>query len=236
MTAKRIYPIFKREFGAYFVSPVAYIVISIFLILAGWFFFSTFFLYNQAELRNFFTLLPLLFAFIIPAITMGLVADELNIGTYETLLTLPVSISDVVVGKFLAALAFSAIMLAPTLIYAVSISFLGDLDWGPVIGGFIGALFLAGAFAAIGIFASSLTKNQIIAFIIGTAICFVLTLIGKMLFFLPDSMLGFFQYISADRHFQNIAKGVLDSRDFLYFISVMFLSLYLAALSMREKF
>ena len=236
MTLKRVYPIFKREFGSYFVSPVAYIVISIFLILAGWFFFSTFFLYNQAELRNFFSLLPLLFAFIIPAITMGLVADELNVGTYETLLTLPVSVPDVVLGKFFAALAFSAIMLAPTLAYAVSIAFLGDLDPGPVIGGFIGALFLAGAFAAIGIFASSLTRNQIIAFIIGTAICFVLTLIDKMLFFLPDSMLGFFQYLGADRHFQNIAKGVLDSRDFLYFISVMFLSLYLAVLSMREKF
>ncbi|NOY22756.1 MAG: ABC transporter permease subunit [Acidobacteria bacterium] len=236
MTVKRVYPIFKREFGSYFVSPVAYIVISIFLILAGWFFFSTFFLYNQAELRNFFALLPLLFAFIIPAITMGLVADELNVGTYETLLTLPVTVTDVVLGKFFAALAFCAIMLVPTLAYAVSIAFLGDLDPGPVIGGFIGALFLAGAFAAIGIFASSLTKNQIIAFIIGTAICFVLTLIDKMLFFLPDSMLGFFQYMGADRHFQNIAKGVLDSRDFLYFISVMFLSLYLAALSMREKF
>ncbi len=236
MATKRILPIFKREFGAYFISPVAYIVISIFLILAGWFFFSTFFLYNQAELRNYFTLLPLLFAFIIPAITMGLVADELNVGTYETLLTLPVSLTDVVVGKFLAAVAFSAIMLAPTLAYASEIAFLGDLDWGPVFGGFIGALFLAGAFAAIGIFASSLTKNQIIAFIIGTAICFILTLVDKMLFFLPDSMLSFFQYMGADRHFQNIAKGVLDSRDFLYFISVIFLSLYLAVLSMREKF
>lgn len=236
MTTKSVYPIFKREFGSYFVSPVAYIVISIFLILAGWFFFSTFFLYNQAVLRNFFSLLPLLFAFIIPAITMGLVADELNVGTYETLLTLPVSVTDVVLGKFLAALAFSALMLLPTVAYAISIAFLGDLDPGPVIGGFIGALFLAGAFAAIGIFASSLTRNQIIAFIIGTAICFVLTLIGKMLFFLPDSLLGIFQYLGANRHFQNIAKGVLDSRDFLYFISVMFLSLYLAVLSMREKF
>ncbi len=236
MTTKSVYPIFKREFGSYFVSPVAYIVISIFLILAGWFFFSTFFLYNQAELRNFFSLLPLLFAFIIPAITMGQVADELNVGTYETLLTLPVSVTDVVVGKFLAALAFSALMLLPTVAYAISIAFLGDLDPGPVIGGFIGALFLAGAFAAIGIFSSSLTRNQIIAFIIGTAICFVLTLIGNMLFFLPDSLLDVFQYLGANRHFQNIAKGVLDSRDFLYFISVMFLSLYLAVLSMREKF
>lgn len=235
MTRQHVQAVFKREFGGYFVSPVAYIVISIFLILAGWFFFSTFFLYNQAELRNFFSLLPILFAFIIPAITMGLVSDELNVGSYETLMTLPVTVTDVAVGKFLAATAFVAVMLTPTLIYAVSIAFLGDIDPGPVIGGYVGALFLGGAFAAVGVLASSLTRNQIVAFIIGTAICFVLSLIDKMLFFLPDSMLGFFQYIGADNHFQNVAKGILDSRDFLYFLSVMFISLYLATLSMQEK-
>jgi ABC-2 type transport system permease protein len=228
--------VFKRDFKVYFVSPIAYIVISIFLILSGWFFFSTFFLFNQAELRAFFTLLPVLFAFIVPAVTMRLFSEELNSGSYELLLTLPVSVRDVVLGKFAAALAFVGIMLLPTLSYAIFISFLGDLDWGPVIGGYVGAILLGAAFASVGLFASSLTRNQIIAFIIGTVICFALTLIDKMLFFLPRSLLGVFSYLGADLHFQNIAKGIIDSRDIVYFLSVCFVGLYAAHLALQEKY
>jgi ABC-2 type transport system permease protein len=132
---RQVLPIFKKEFRSYFVSPIAYIVISIFLVVMGWFFFSTFFLFNQASLRNFFALLPIMFAFVIPAVTMRLVSEELNVGTYEILLTMPVSFKEVVLGKFLAALAFVAAMLTPTLAYPVIGSFLGDLDWGPVVGG-----------------------------------------------------------------------------------------------------
>jgi len=235
MRVRNMLNVCAREFRAYFVSPVAYIVIGVFLILAGWFFFSTFFLYNQADLRNYFTLLPILFSFIIPALTMGLIADERHIGSIETLLTLPMSVTDAVVGKWLAATAFVAVMLTPTIIYAVSVTLLGDLDTGPAIGGFIGAVFLGGAFSAIGLFASSLTRNQIVAFITGTAICFVLTLIDKVLYFLPESLLGVFQYLGADAHFRNVARGVLDSRDFVYFISVMFIALYLAVITVQEK-
>jgi len=227
--------IFKREFSAYMVSPVAYIVISVFLIITGWFFFTPFFLQNQASLRNFFSLLPLVFAFVVPAITMRLLSEEFSVGSYETLLTLPVTFSDVILGKFLAATGFTAIMLAPTLSYPVTVSVLGTLDWGPVLGGYIGALLLGAAFSAIGLLASSLTRNQIIAFIVGTAVCFSLCLIDKMLFFLPQSLLGFFEYLGADFHFQNIAKGILDTRDILYFISVGFIGLYGANLAMREK-
>ena len=227
--------IFKREFSAYMVSPVAYIVISVFLIITGWFFFTTFFLQNQASLRNFFSLLPLVFAFVVPAITMRLLSEEFSVGSYETLLTLPVTFSDVILGKFLAATGFTAAMLAPTLLYPLTVSVLGTLDWGPVLGGYIGALLLGAAFSAIGLLASSLTRNQIVAFIVGTAICFSLCLIDKMLFFLPQSLLGFFEYLGADFHFQNIAKGILDTRDILYFISVGFIGLYGANLAMREK-
>jgi ABC-2 type transport system permease protein len=227
--------ILKKEFNGYFVSPIAYIVISIFLVMAGWFFFSTFFLYNQAELRNFFTLLPLIFSFVVPAITMRLFAEEFNTGSYELILTMPVSSRDIILGKFLAAAAFVAIMLLPTLAYALSISFIGELDWGPVIGGFVGAVLLGSAFSAIGLFASSLTRNQIIAFIIGMAICFSLTLIDKMLFFLPQSVLNLFQYLGADFHFKNISKGILDSRDILYFLSVGFVMLYSTHLVIEEK-
>lgn len=227
--------IFKKEFGVYFVSPIAYIVISIFLIVTGWFFFTTFFLYSQANLRNFFALLPVTFSFVVPAVTMRLFSEELNMGSYETLLTMPVTFLDVVLGKFLAAVVFVGAMLVPTLAYPITVSFLGQLDWGPVAGGYIGAILLGAAFSAIGLFASSLTRNQIIAFIFGMAICFSLTLIDKMLFFLPQSMIGVLEYLGADFHFENISKGVIDSRDILYFLSVSFVGLYGAHLAMQEK-
>lgn len=232
---KQVLNIAKKEFGDYFVSPIAYIVISIFLLVTGWLFFSRFFLYNQAELRIFFDLLPIIFAFVVPAVTMRLFSEELNIGTYETLLTMPVTFTDVVLGKFLAGVGFIAAMLVPTLAYPICISFLGQLDWGPVIGGYIGAILLGAAFCAVGLFASSLTRNQIIAFIIGMAICFVLFLVDKMLFFIPRSLVGFFGYLGADFHFQNISKGIVDSRDILYFVTVGFIGLYAARLVMMEK-
>ncbi len=232
---KQAVHIFKKEFRTYFVSPIAYIVISIFLLVTGWFFFTTFFLYNQANLRNFFSLLPIIFSFIVPAVTMKLFSEELNVGSYEILLTMPVTILDVVVGKFLSAVAFIAVMIAPTLSYPITVSFLGELDWGPVAGGYLGAVLLGASFSAIGLFASSLTRNQIIAFIIGMAICFSLVLVDKMLFFLPQTLLGILSYLGADAHFQNISKGIIDSRDVLYFLSVCFVGLYGAHLVMQEK-
>ncbi|HBF43532.1 MAG TPA: ABC transporter [Desulfobacteraceae bacterium] len=232
---RQVIHIFNKEFKSYFVSPIAYIVISVFLIVTGWFFFTTFFLYNQATLRNFFALLPTIFSFVVPAITMRLFSEELNVGSYETLFTLPVTFQDVILGKFLAAVVFVAAMLIPTLAYPVTISFLGQLDWGPVLGGYIGALLLGAAFSAIGLFASSLTRNQIIAFIISMAICFGLTLIDRMLFFLPQPVLSLMQYMGTNFHFQNISKGILDSRDILYFLSVSLVGLYGAHLALQEK-
>ena len=227
--------IFKKEFRTYFVSPIAYIVISIFLIVTGWFFFSTFFLFNQANLRNFFSLLPVVFAFVVPAVTMRLFSEELNVGSYEILLTMPVTYREVVLGKFLASVAFVTAMLLPTLAYPVTITFLGDLDWGPVAGGYVGAIFLGASFSAVGLFASSLTRNQIVAFIVGVAICFALVLIDKILFFLPSPLVGVLEYLGADYHFENISKGILDSRDIIYFLSLIFISLYATHLAMEEK-
>jgi ABC-2 type transport system permease protein len=232
---RQVLCVFNKEFRVYFVSPIAYIVISIFLLVTGWFFFTTFFLFNQASLRNFFALMPIIFSFVVPAITMRLFSEELNIGSYETLLTMPVTFVDVVLGKFLAAVAFVGASLIPTLSYPITVSCLGQLDWGPVVGGYLGAMLLAAAFSAIGLFASSLTRNQIIAFIIGVAICFTLTLIDKMLFFLPQFLLGALEYLGADFHFNNISKGIIDSRDLLYFLSVSFVGLYGAHLAMQEK-
>lgn len=231
----KVINIFKKEFKSYVISPIAYIVISIFLIITGWFFFSTFFLYGQSEMRNFFSLLPVIFSFIIPAVTMRLFSEEFNTGSYEMILTMPVSSTGIIIGKFLAASVFVAVMIVPTLLYSICITFLGDLDWGPVLGGYAGAILLGAAFSAIGLFASSLTRNQIIAFIIGMTLCFMLTLIDKMLFFLPESALSLFQYLGADYHFQNISRGILDSRDILYFLSICFVMLYSTDMVIQEK-
>jgi ABC-2 type transport system permease protein len=227
--------ILKKELKDYFVSPIAYIVISIFLIITGWFFFSTFFLYDQADMRAFFSLLPIIFCFVIPAVTMRLFSEELHAGSYEILLTLPVTFSDIIFGKFAAGVFMTGAMLLPTLAYPISISLIGDLDWGPVIGGYVGALLLGGAFSSVGLFASALTHNQIIAFILGAAICFVLTLIDKMLFFIPETVLNVIAYLGADFHFRNVARGIIDSRDLIYFISVIFISLYGTRLALLKK-
>jgi len=232
---QQVIHILNKELKDYFISPIAYIVISIFLLVTGWFFFTTFFLVNQANLRTFFGLLPIIFSFIIPAITMRLFAEEFNVGSYEILITMPVTFLDIILGKFLASVLFVSAILAPTLAYPVFISFLGQLDWGPVVGGYVGAVLLSAAYSAIGLFASSLTRNQIIAFIIGTVVCFSLTLIDKMLFFFPQSLVGIIGYLGADFHFQNISKGIIDSRDIVYFLSVIFIGLYCTHLALQEK-
>ncbi len=232
---KQIKTIAIKEFKDYFISPIAYIVIALFLVVTGWFFFSTFFIFGRADLRDFYSLLPISFSFFIPAITMRLFAEEKNVGSYETLLTMPVSFTDIALGKFLAACLFAGAMLIPTLSYPLFISFIGEVDPGPVIGGYIGAMGLAAVYCAVGLFASALTRNQIIAFIIGCALCFTLTIIDRMLFFMPPAVVGFAQYIGASSHFLNISKGVIDSRDIIYFISVAFIFLFSTHMIMHEK-
>jgi len=232
---KQIINIAAKEFRDYFISPIAYIVISLFLVVTGWFFFSTFFLFDTADMRNFFSMLPIIFSFIIPAVTMRLFSEEINVGSYEILLTMPVSFTDIAVGKFLAALLFSACMLLPTISYPVFISFIGDVDPGPLLGGYMGAILLSGAFCSIGIFASSLTRNQIVAFIIGASICFTLTILDQILFFIPSSITEVVAFFGADAHFASISKGVIDSRDILYFLSVIFMGLFGTYIVMQEK-
>ena len=232
---KQIKTIAIKEFKDYFISPIAYIVISLFLIVTGWFFFSTFFIFDRADLRDFFSLLPITFSFIIPAITMRLFAEEKNVGSYETLLTMPVAFTEIALGKFFAATLFTASMLIPTLSYPLFISLIGEIDPGPVIGGYIGAVFLAAAYCSLGIFASSLTRNQIVAFIIGSALCFALTILDKLLFFMPSKLLPVIEFLSANSHFATISKGIIDSRDILYFVSVVFISIFSTHIVMHEK-
>ncbi|MBR1403874.1 MAG: ABC transporter permease [Treponema sp.] len=226
--------IFRREIKSYFTSPIAYIVTGLFLLASGFLFFNTFFLINRAELRQFFGLLPIILSFFIPALTMRLLAEEKRSGSYETLLTLPVTEVQIVTGKFLASFVAGAVMLVPTLCYAITCYIFGKPDAGPMIGGYLGALFLIASFSAIGLFASSVTKNQIIAFFIAFAICIVFTLISSFLIFMPAAIVSFFDFFSAYSHFESISRGIIDSRDVVYFVSLTALFFVLTVESLKK--
>lgn len=227
--------IFKREFAAYFASPIAYIVTGLFLILAGTMFFTAFYLQNRASMRNLFQMLPLILSFFIPALTMRVYAEEKRVGSIETLYTLPVTEFDVAAGKFLATFAASAIMIALTLLYLFGMLPFGAPDAGPVAGGYIGALFLCAAFSAIGIFASSITKNQIISFFTAFIICISLTMVSDFLIFLPAPIVGFLQFLSANEHFTSISRGIIDSRDIIYFVSLTALFFSLTVVTQEKE-
>lgn len=225
MKSRSILSIAKKEYKSYFVSPVGYIVIGVYLVVSGWFLFSTLFLSKSVTLRDFFGLMPIVLAFIVPAVTMRSFAEEYKTGSYEMLGTLPLTTNEITFGKFFASWGFILTMLLPTLFYPLFISTLGDLDGGIVISGYIGAMLLSGAFTAIGILSSTFTNNQIIAFLIGAAICFFLTIIQGMVILLPNLIAGLIQYLSIGYHFDNISRGIIDSRDVIYFLSLIFLAL-----------
>ena len=178
---ENILVIFKREFRSYFDSPVAYIVLMFSLAVVGYFFTANLFLANQANLRTLFSILPLLFVFFIPAISMRLIAEEKKTGTIKLLFTYPIRDSEIVVGKYLAALGLIAVLLLFTLVYAFSVSFLGDLDGGQTLSGYIGLFLMGAAYLAIGMFASAITENQIVAFIVALAISLFFFFLDKIL-------------------------------------------------------
>lgn len=226
--------IMKKELMTYFYTPIAYIVITAFLVVTGFFFFKDFFYFNQAEMRGFFQFLPLVLTLVVPAITMRLFAEEIHSGTIETLMTLPVTTAEAVVGKFLAATAFVSIMLAPTLVYLVTIIIVGSPDPGPIIGGYLGSVLLAGTYSAVGVLTSSLGRNQIIAFIGGLTACFFLWLVDKITIFLPHR-LSFIEFFGTDYHFRNISRGIIDSRDLVYFLSIIIISILLTTKFLDDR-
>jgi ABC-2 type transport system permease protein len=227
--------IFKKELRSYFNSAVAYVVIVVFLAIVGWIYTSSMFLINIASLRLLFEWIPLVFLFVVPAITMRLLAEEKKAGTIEILTTKPLHDWEIVVGKFLAAWALVGIALVPTLIYYITVAFLGDIDHGPVIGGYLGLLLMSGVYVAIGLLASSLTENQIVAFIVGLLMMFALFMMDKVLIFVPEFMTSVIEYLGVDFHFSNIARGVIDSRDVVYFASVLGFTLYLSVVSLERR-
>jgi ABC-2 type transport system permease protein len=227
--------IFKKELRSFFNSAIAYVVIVVFLAIVGWMYTSSMFLVNVASLRMMFELIPLVFLFLTPAVTMRLLAEEKKAGTIELLTTKPLHDWEIVAGKFFAAWALIALALLPTLIYYSTVAFLGDIDNGPVIGGYIGLLLMAGVYVAIGLLASSVTENQIVAFIVGLLLMFAFYMMDKVLIFVPDFMTSVVEYLGIDFHFSNIARGVIDSRDVVYFCSVLGFTLYLSVISLEKR-
>ena len=225
----------KREIRTYFNSPIAYIVVTVFTIITGYLFFTQLFIEKQAEMRGLFGVMPLLFMFLVPAITMRLLAEEKNAGTLELLITMPVRDWEIVVGKFLAALVMVCTALSLTLVFALTVRTLGPLDKGPTIGGYVGLVLMGGAYAAVGLMASSYTRNQIVAFIISFAICFALYLLGRVSQFAPEALQPILAFLSIDTHFENISRGVIDSRDVIYYLSVMVVCLLLATVSLESR-
>lgn len=225
----------RRELKSYFSSPVAYIVITLFLLLSGWFFSAALFLANTADLRGLFSGIRLILLFFVPAISMRLVAEEKRSGTIEILSTMPLKDWQLVLGKFLPSFILIAVTILLTLVHYFTLLLIGGPDFGASFGGYLGTLFMAGAYLSIGLFTSSMTKNQIVAFITSFVIIFVLFLLDKVVIFVPSFMATFLEFLSTDYHYENIARGVIDSRDVIYFLSLTFFFLFLTVKSLEMR-
>jgi ABC-2 type transport system permease protein len=229
--------IFQKEFKSYFNSPIAYIFIITFLLFSNWLFFRTFFLIGQAHMRPLFGILPWLFLILAPAITMRAWAEEKKMGTMEVLMTLPLKDYEIVLGKFLASFIFLIIAVLLTFPLALTIYFLGKPDNGTIIGGYLGACLMGGAYLAIGLFISSLTQNQIVAFIVSIVVCFAFLIIGEdiVLMSAPAILSPVFTYLGLGAHFESISRGVIDSRDLLYYSSIIGFFLFLNTLAIESR-
>lgn len=229
--------LYVKELKSYFNSPMAYIFLVLFAIFNGYFFTNTFFLIDQSDMRSLFGVVPLIFLFFIPAITMSLIAKENNTGTMEMISTLPIRDVDFVIGKYLAAVTLAGIGLAFTLVHFFTLVSVGtNIDYGAVLCGYLGLVLVAGFYSAIGIFSSSVTDNQVVAFIIAITIVLVFFLLDKLLVFMPAGLSGMIQFLSVDFHLSNISRGVVDSRNLIYFGSMIWLFLIVTVriLEMRK--
>ena len=299
MNFSNISTIYKKEMKNYFNTPLAYIILIIFLIVSGYFFSygqTGMFAYNQADMRIIFQVLHIIFVIFIPAISMGLIAEEKSNGTLQLLVTMPIRDFDIILGKYFAALSLIGVYLLLTLRYPMILDAYGNLDWGPVVGGYFGLFFAGAAYLAIGMFASSISKNQVVAFILGVILCFafqmtdslptvfqtggifegigvgliiknvIIILILSALvtvfihFIAPHISIkkasaivvlalviiigilalakvfpSLFVYFSINNHFKNIARGVVDTKDILYYLSLVGLFLYLGTYSLSTR-
>lgn len=223
-----------KEFRSYFSSPAAYIILILFLSLTGWFFTNTLFIEGgQADLRTNFGMIPFFLMFFVPAMTMKMIAEEKKSGTLELLTTMPLTENEIVAGKFLGSLYLLLLAVGLTFPNVITIGILGEPDWGVLFSGYAGLVLTGAAFTAIGIFTSSVTDNQIVSFILSFVILFFLTMVGNFLVFLPFPEL--FDYIGSQSHYANMLRGVLDTRDIIYFLSVILLFLAGASVTLENR-
>jgi ABC-2 type transport system permease protein len=235
--------ILRRELRSYFSTPLAYVFILIFLVLANSFTFylGGFFERGQADLAPFFNFHPWLYLFLIPALAMRLWAEERKSGSIELLLTQPITLWEAVLGKFLAAWIFAALALALTFPIWITVNYLGSPDNGAILSGYVGSLLLAGGFLAIGSCMSALTRNQVVAFILGVVVCFLFLLAGFPLVldvfrsWAPQPIVNAIASLSFLTHFESIAKGVIDVRDLLYFAMLIAFFLLATAIALDVR-
>ncbi|RUA10366.1 MAG: gliding motility-associated ABC transporter permease subunit GldF [Flavobacteriia bacterium] len=239
-----MFAILKKEFNSFFTSPIGYLVISVFLIVNGlflWVFKGEFNILNAgfADLNSFFFITPWFLIFLIPAITMRSFSDEIRTGTIEILKTKPLTDWQIVMGKYFSALVLIILALIPTLTYVFTIYKLGNptgnLDMGSIVGSYFGLLFLAGAFTSIGLFTSTLSNNQIVAFILGALLSFVMfwgfNAVAELELFPKMNI----ESLGMKYHYKSISRGVIDTRDLIYFLSVSFFFLFITKINLNRK-
>lgn len=234
--------IFRKEYGAYFNTPIGYIFTSFFLLLISFLFFyglggNSFWDFKIASMEQYFLWVPLLFIIFIPATTMRVWSEEERSGTLEVLMTLPIQDYEVVIGKFLSSWSFLIIVLAGTLLTPLTVMILGDLDLGLVFTGYVGTILLGGAYISMGLVISSITRDQISAFILTFIACFLMFLMGyqPILKFFGNKISGIIAFLSLSQHFESFRIGVLDPRDIFFFTSFILLMLGINVLVLRSK-
>ena len=236
---RTIWVIAKRELGSFFDSLIAYILLILFLGFSGfftWLFGSDIFFIGQASLQSFFNIAFWTLFFFIPALTMRLLAEEKKTGTIELLLTKAVTDREVVIGKFLSTLLLVAIALAFTLPYVVTLANIGNIDYGEIFSGYLGLLLMSAAYISIGLYASSITSNQIVAFLLALLIGFFFHMIFGVLANNNTGFIGqFLSTLSLSDHFESISRGVIDTRDLIYFLSIVCIGLFLSELSLTKR-
>jgi ABC-2 type transport system permease protein len=238
-----IYAIMKRELGGYFTSPIAYVFLVIFLLLTGFFTFTVgnFFERSEASLVSFFTWHPWLYLFLVPAVGMRLWSEERRLGTLELLLTFPITTWQAIIGKFLASWLFLALALVLTFPVVITVNWLGDPDNGVIVAGYVGSLLLAGAYLAISCMTSAMTRNQVISFILSVMICLFLILAGYnpvtdlLTRWANPVIVQTIAAFSVMTHFEGFQRGVLDTRDVIFFASVIGFALFTTGVIIRNQ-
>lgn len=226
----------KKEFRSALHSVTTYIIFAILLIGCGIFFSSTVFKVGRADLRGLFNIMHLLFLFYIPALSMGTISKEKTAGTLELLATMPISLGNVIRGKFLSIMGMILMTMLFSMVFLVVMIIFGrGIDVGAILCGYLGLLFIGAAYTAIGIFASGLQNNQTLSFILALAISTLFYIVRFVTPLVPQSILPYFQFISFDYHYQNFLKGIIDTRDLLYFGSLIFIFLLLAEFNLKTK-